>query len=237
MGRNVFLSVLTLIAGVCIGVLCTFAFVDPAPPIQPSDASLSAPAPSPSPSVSESPQQALMSTAVPVLDTEDNRTLLAAAFDAAAALKQQDYQALAAMAHPTDGVVFTPYSTVELDANVSFTPAQLARLKQDTAKYVWGIIDGKGDPLELTVAEYFARFVYNADYIQAPMLGIDQVIGSGNALENVSEVFPDARFVEFYFPGIQPEYSGFDWCGLKLVFLEYRGEYKLRAVIHSEWTI
>lgn len=239
MGRNIFLSVLTLIAGVCIGVLCVLTFVEPAPQIQPPEPSLtlSAPPAVPTPSASAIPVQSPVTSAPLPLDTEDNRILLRAAFDVAAALKNQDYQTLSTFVHPTDGVIFTPYSTVDPKANLRFYPTQIANLGNDTSKYLWGISDGKGEALELTAAEYFARYVYNADYLQAPMLGVDQIIGSGNALENVSEVFPDSRFVEFYFPGITPEYNGFDWCGLKLVFTEYKNEYKLSAIIHSEWTI
>lgn len=239
MGRNIFLSVLTLIAGICIGVLCVVTLVDPAPLVQPAENTLSSPVSpiAPSPSVSTTPEQSPRIDPAPVLDKDDNRILLSVAFNVVSALKSQDYQTLSSFVHPIDGVIFTPYSTVDLNANLCFTAAQVAALKTDTTKYVWGISDGKGAPLELTAEAYFARYVYNADYAQAPLLGMDQVIGSGNALENVSEVFPDSRFVEFYFPGIAPEYNGFDWCGLKLVFSEYQNEYKLRAIIHSEWTI
>lgn len=239
MGRNIFLSVLTLIAGICLGVLGALTLIEPAPAVQPAGNLLASPVvtSTPAPTASVSPTQEIRTDVpLPVTDLKDNRALLSLAFDVVAALKGQDYQALSACAHP-DGVVFTPYSTVDLEANLCFTPSQIAALKGDTTKYIWGISDGKGDPLELTAGEYFARYVYNADYMQAPMLGLDKVLGSGNALENVFEIFPHSRFVEFYFPGIVPEYNGFDWCGLKLVFSQYKDQYKLRAVIHSEWTI
>jgi len=242
MGRNIFLSTLTLIAGICIGVLVMIVFVEPAPPVSPPDTVLSSPIASPAPGTNNtdaSPSEQIVMTATPVPEHPpyDNRALLSLAFDIASVLEQRDYQTLSTYVHPSEGVLFTPYSTVDLNANLSFTPYQVAKLGSDTTKYVWGISDGKGEPLELTVSDYFSRYVYNADYTQAPLLGVDRIIGSGNALENVLDVFPDCRFVEFYFPGIAPEYNGFDWCGLKLVFLEYQGEYKLRAIIHSEWTI
>ena len=242
MGRNIFLSVLTLIAGICIGVLAMLVFVEPAPPVLLPNSVLSSPVVSPPSSSGPTdlpPAEQVVMTATPVPEQEpfDNRALLSLAFDVASALERRDYQTLSTYVHPSEGVLFTPYSTVDLNANLSFTPYQVARLGSDSTKYVWGISDGKGDPLELTAGDYFTRYVYNANYIQAPLLGIDRIIGSGNALENVLDTFPDCRFVEFYFPGILPEYNGFDWCGLKLVFLEYQGEYKLRAIVHSEWTI
>lgn len=237
MGKQIFLSALTLIAGVCIGILVMFVCFDSDVLAKPAD-----PTPSSNFTAQASPSKEVIDAADlvpahPAFDAEDNRLLLSAAFDTLTALQARDYQSLSSFVHPTEGVIFTPYSTVEPDVNLCFTPTQVLKLGQDTTQYVWGTIDGKGDPLELTAAAYFDRFVYNADYLQAPMIGIDQVIGSGNALENVSEALPDCRFVEFYFPGLVPEYEGFDWCGLKLVFSEYHGAYKLRAIIHSEWTI
>lgn len=239
MKRIIFPAVLALVAGVCLGVMGTLTLIDTQTLSLPANTTIST---SVSPSVSDallvdSSDLTAAVTPEPSLDTEENRILLSQAFDVAAVLAQRDYQALSTYVHPVEGVLFTPYSTVEPEANLTFTPAQVAKLEGDDKSYVWGIIDGKGDPLELTAEAYFDCYVYNADYLQAPLLGIDRVIGSGNALENVGEAFPDCRFVEFYFPGLEPEYEGFDWCGLKLVFSEYRGEYKLRAVIHSEWTI
>lgn len=232
MGRALFLSIITLVAGFCLGLLFTFGFLEP-------DASRPVSSYLPSMNATESGYAAtsVPSSATPALDTSDNALLLEAANQVAAALRDKDYQTLASFVHPVDGVLFTPYSTVEPSVNLRFSAAQIASLAENSTKYVWGISDGKGDPLEMTMKEYFARFVYNADYASAPVLGIDRVIGSGNALENVSEVFPNARFVEYYFPGINPEYNGFDWCGLKLVFSVYQEQYKLIAVIHSEWTV
>lgn len=231
MGRTLFLSLMTLAAGFCLGLLFCFGFLEP-------DAALPVSSLLPSVSVVESGNSAAPSPAAdtPALDTDDNAPLLEVSGRVVAALRDKDYKALAALAHPADGVLFAPYSTVDPNANLRFSAARLAALEGDAAKYVWGISDGKGDPLEMTMKEYFARYVYNADFASAPILGVDRVIGSGNALENVSEVFPNARFVEYYFPGINPEYSGFDWCGLKLVFSVYQEEYRLIAVIHSEWT-
>lgn len=230
MGRALFLSIITLAAGFCLGLLFSFGFLAPDTP-RPASSFL------PTMNVVESGNTAAPSASTPTLDTKDNSLLLEASSQVAAALRDKDYKTLSTFVHPVDGVLFAPYSTVDLSANLRFTAAQIAGLAENSTKYVWGISDGKGDPLEMTMKEYFARYVYNADYASAPVLGIDRVIGSGNALENVSEVFSNARFVEYYFPGINPEYNGFDWCGLKLVFSVYQEEYKLIAIIHSEWTI
>ena len=85
-----------------------------------------------------------------------------------AALKESDYEALAALVHPEKGVTLTPYSTVEPSCDRNLLPAQLVLLPEDDIPYVWGIEDGTGAPIELTGREYFERYVFNADYTAAP---------------------------------------------------------------------
>lgn len=237
MGKSMFPAILTLVAGFCLGLLCNFGFLAPGvtalqpavTPISP----LKSPLPTPSQTAFTSPSP----TVSPTLDMTDNTLLLEVASDVIAALQDQDYDALGTLTHPVKGVVFTPYSTVDLDANLTFAGSQLASLLKSDKTYVWGTTDGKGEPLEMTMSEYHTRYLYNADFANAPMLGIDQILGSGNALENVKEVFPQGRFVEYFFPGLNPEHNGFDWCGLKLVFEVHDNQFYLVALIHSEWTV
>ena len=91
----------------------------------------------------------------------------------------------------------------------------------------------------MTLPEYLGAYVFDADYTQAPIIGVDHVIASGNSLENVEDAYPEDRFVEFYFPGQDPASGGLDWSALKLVFSdpEHAGDHRLVGVIHSEWTI
>jgi hypothetical protein len=120
--------------------------------------------------------------------------------------------------------------------NKCFTAAQVENFPQDGNKYVWGLFDGSGEPIEMTPVEYFARFVMDKDFTQAEQLGIDKIIRSGNALENIDEVFPNARYVDFHFEG-SPENTGLDWGSLRLGFEDYKGELRLTIILHSEWTI
>ena len=92
-----------------------------------------------------------------------------------AALKESDYEALAALVHPEKGVTLTPYSTVEPSCDRNLLPAQLVLLPEDDIPYVWGIEDGTGAPIELTGREYFERYVFNADYTAAPETAVDKM--------------------------------------------------------------
>lgn len=171
------------------------------------------------------------------LDPSDNTPLLDRAGQVLTALKDKDYAALARQVHPQLGVTLTPYSTVDPALDNVLTPAQVAGLAEDREDRIWGVYDGSGEPIKCTGTEYFDRYVFNADYTEAPQVGIDTVLISGNALENVADAYQGARFVEYHFPGIDPALEGFDWCSLKLVFQVWNNDWYLVGLIHGEWTI
>lgn len=151
-------------------------------------------------------------------------------------LSAGDYASLGGVVHPEYGVVFSPYATIDLTANRRFTAAQVAEFDRDTQVYIWGIYDGGAEPIKLTPAEYFARFVWDADYLQADKVRINRVSAKGNALENIDEVFPNARYVDFYIAPTRGS-DGTDWHSLRLVFEDFGGVLMLSAVVHSEYTI
>lgn len=154
-----------------------------------------------------------------------------------ALLKNQDLAALSALVHPTKGLRFTPYPYVDVKKDKVFTAQQVAGLAADTTVYQWGIYDGKGDPIELTYSNYYKRFIYDYDFLTAPMVGKNRAISTGNTIDNVKQAYPNGQFVEFYFPGFDPQYGGIDWSSLKLVFEQQDGTWYLVGIIHGQWTI
>ncbi|MPM95528.1 hypothetical protein SDC9_142683 [bioreactor metagenome] len=234
--RNPFACVLMLLAGLAIGIIGSVLFIGEAlPAFTASTVTTNVPT-----------QQKANTTLIDgsssietstVQDLSSNRALLEFAEKVTESIKEKNFQTLSTYIHPTKGVTFTPYSTVDLKANLNFKADKIKNAADDKNKYSWGLTDGKGEPIQLTISDYFDQYVYNADYLEASVIGIDQVIASGNSPENVSEEYPDARFVEFHYPSLDPANNGFDWCSLKLVFEAYNGEYKLVGIIHSQWTI
>ena len=154
------------------------------------------------------------------------------------AIADRDYTALSKLVPPVRGVTFTPYSTVDPEFDLCFFPDQIADAESDSTVYGWGFTDGRGSRISMTMEEYFDRYVFDADFRDAPEVSIDQVKASGNALENVADVFSGCRFVEYYFPERDSRKGGLDWCALKLVFAPTeKNEWRLVGLIHSEWTI
>jgi len=173
-------------------------------------------------------------TAAP-LPGKNNREILAYSYDVLEVLRTRDYNALSELVHPEYGVYFSPYSTINPSSNQWFTTYDVAQLGSREEALVWGVFDGSGEPISLTVEEYFSRFVYDRDYTSAPVVSIDRVAKAGNSLENTAEIFPEGHFVDFLFPGQSAEVP--DWSLLRLVYEEYEGTLRLVAIAHSQPTV
>ncbi len=163
--------------------------------------------------------------------------LTAYAFKVLEYIKNNDFRSLAAVVHPEYGVLFSPYATIAPSVNQNFTVSRVEGLAEDTNTYVWGKYDGNDNPIELTPSDYFKTFVFDEDYTQADKIGVDAIIQSGNALENITEVFPSTRFVDFHVAGTDADAEGLDWSSLRLGFEEYDGQLMLTVILHSEWTV
>lgn len=170
------------------------------------------------------------------LNLKENFPLLNSACAVVRALQQRDYAALSGFVHPERGLTLTPYSTVSLADDLTFTAAQVKAFDQDASRYIWGVVAGTGELLQMTAEEFFTGYIFNVDYTQAARIGIDRVNISGNALENVAEAYPDCRFVDFTYPGSDAANQGQDWSSLKLVFAPLDGQWRLVGLIHSQWT-
>lgn len=152
-------------------------------------------------------------------------------------VKSGDMSALSLTVHPVKGLVFSPYAAVNLTTNKCFTAAQVAGFGTDGNQYVWGIYDGSGSPISLTPQEYFKKFVFDKDYTRAAEIGVDTVVKAGNALENIRDVFPNCRFVDFHILGTTEGAGGLDWSSLRLGFEKFNDELRLTAIVHSQWTV
>ncbi len=152
------------------------------------------------------------------------------------AIKSNNVTALATMVHPEKGVRFSPYAFVS-DEDLNFSAVDLPFLFASKDTHLWGYFDGSGEAIELSGANYWARFIYDANFAQPEIIGFNQLVGKGNTINNLSEMYPDGVFVEYYFSGFDPKYGGMDWRSLRLVLEEYQGQWFLVGVVHDEWTI
>lgn len=51
--------------------------------------------------------------------------------------------------------------------------------------------DGSGEDIEMTAAEYYDRFIWDQNYLEAPEVYVNEEIESrGNTLVNLADFFP-----------------------------------------------
>ena len=150
-------------------------------------------------------------------------------------IKNRDISALSKYAHPKKGIMFSPYSDLKNNDNQIIEKKELVKIYEKNEELVWGEYDGTGTRILLTFDNYFDRFIYDEDFIEYEP-NYDSIMGTGNTLENMNSVFPNARSVEYYTPGTE-KYAYMDWRSLRLLYEIYRGKYYLVAVVHNEWTI
>jgi hypothetical protein len=152
-------------------------------------------------------------------------------------LKSEDIAAFAQYVHPVDGVRFTPYTYVQESDIVLLAENIVTQYEGDTV-YTWGSFDGSGDPIGLTFSQYIDQFVWTQDFTQAEDVLWDDPQSRGNGINNAVEFYgPEARIVEYHFPGFDPQYEGMDWQSLRLVLKQHDGNWKLVGIIHDQWTI
>ncbi len=152
------------------------------------------------------------------------------------ALKSYQIDQLAEIIHPDLCLRFSPYSYLS-SRNQVICSSEIANVAESSDVLLWGSYDGKGDPINLTFREYYNRFVYDQAYFQAPVIGFNIEMSSGNSINNLQDIYPDGMMIEYYFPGFDPQYGGMDWRSLRLVFVQKGMDWYLAALIHGEWTI
>src|SRR5690554_2004294 len=151
--------------------------------------------------------------------------------------KEKEYQRLVEFFHPTLGVRFSPYGYVDTTSHLAFSASSFQEAIEEDTSQIWGRYDGTGDDILLTPTDYFEKFVYDVDFLDAEETSVNRFLGKGNTLNNLRTIYPGSEFSESYFSGFEAKYGGMDWRSLRLVFRPHEGELYLVAVIHDQWTI
>ena len=163
-----------------------------------------------------------------------NRDAVAAAI--LESFARQDWQTLSTFVAPT-GMRFAPYTHVDLENDLTFSPNDIAGFGSDTTQKTWGTTEGSGEPIVMTNIEYAARYVWDHDYRTAPDVYWNQQQTHGSIIDNVQDVFPGITTAEYHFPGFDDQYGGMDWRSLRLLLAQGDdGTWSLHGIIHDEWT-
>lgn len=151
------------------------------------------------------------------------------------ALRNKDYNRFATFIHPVSGLRFSPYGYIDTLKDLRFSITDFKSI-HTSQPFDWGHYNGSGKPIHLTIIAYFSKFVYDRDFLNAKKTSLNEMIGTGNSLNNLEEVYKNCPYTESYFPGSK-KYKGMDWSALRLVFKIYKGRYYLVGIVHDQWTI
>ncbi|MGP4714239.1 MULTISPECIES: hypothetical protein [unclassified Psychrobacter] len=164
------------------------------------------------------------------------QTLIQQAMRIQRALANNDYARVADDIHPTRGVRFSMYAYIQPESDKVFSREQYTQyLDESNVRFTWGQKDGTGDIYVTPLPDYLKDWV-KADYFNDQSTTTNATAAVGNSINNLDRIYPNSEYVEFYNPGVNPEYGGLDWRALRLVFDEYQGRRYLVAVISDQWT-
>ncbi len=150
-------------------------------------------------------------------------------------IKSKDYDAFSAFIHPQDGIRFSPYAYISKE-NLEFNRSKFLFSLKEQRPMLWGEFDGSGDSIYLTIKNYFKRFVYDVDFLNAEKITVDSSNAKGSSINNQESFYKGLNYTESYFSGFDKKYAGMDWRALRLIFKEYNGKYFLVGIVHDEWT-
>ncbi|MFN4080021.1 MAG: hypothetical protein ACK4NS_03900 [Saprospiraceae bacterium] len=151
-------------------------------------------------------------------------------------LSRKDFEALADWIHPELGLRFSPYGFVDTSSGLRLSRAEFKATLANEAVRVWGAYDGNGEPIEMNFKDYYKEFIFNADFSKPEKFAENEIIGKGNTLINMAEMYPDCKFIESYFSGFAPEFAGMDWSSLRLVFKKEGARHYPVGIVHDQWT-
>ena len=170
-------------------------------------------------------------------DTEKPQDVVETAKQVVAAMKAKDGAGLAEFVHRERGVRFSPCAFVDVGSDRVLSRADVRRLWEDHSVYSWGHAEGTGDPIMLTPAGYFERFVMDRDFTAAASVTVNDYQTRGTTHSNAAAVYTNGTSVEFFLePSEGHGDPAFDWRALRLVLENQDGSWQLIAVIHDEWT-
>ena len=174
-------------------------------------------------------------TVTPAAPIPTEQVLLDRSAEVVSALKDKDMTRLSTYVDPQLGLRFSPYAAVK-DTDLVFPLETVAGLMSDSTVFTWGAYQATGEPIELTFADYYAKFIYDVDFTNAPQVALNHRLGVSTTLDNSHEFYTNAMIVEYYFPGFDPQLEGMDWRSLRLVFQQSNDTWYLVGIIHDQWT-
>lgn len=137
----------------------------------------------------------------------------------------------------SDWVRFSPYSYIDTDRNIILQNNEILAAFNSDVDYVRWNADWSWLPILMTFKNYINRYVYDVDFQKLAERNYDKIVQRWNTINNIEDIYTWLSTIEFFVPGINPEYEGMDRRSLTFVLKQENNERKIKAIVHSEWTI
>lgn len=150
-------------------------------------------------------------------------------------IKEQNYEELSHnISNSGLRLATSPYLS---ETNLILTPSQVAKINSNSNQFNFGQSDGSGEPIMLTLQEFFERYVYSHDYLAIDQSSLpNQQIYHSSTLNNIEQIYPNSTIQTHTYPG-SSQFDNMDWQKLNLVIEAEPSGFKLKALVNEEWTI
>lgn len=152
-------------------------------------------------------------------------------------IKDKKFDKVSEFVHPNKGLFLSPHIFIRPDSNKVFTKEELLKSYSDNKKYIWGLSDGSGFPIELTFAEYINKFVYDRNFQKSQEVSVNKNESRSNSINNIKEALPKSVAIEYYFVDPKDTNELSNWGSLWLVFEKLDNVWYLVGIAHDQWNI
>lgn len=148
-------------------------------------------------------------------------------------IRDKDFKGLSKEVHPINGLTLSSTPEIKLNHNITVSKDTIANWKFSDKKFKWGVLDGEGNQIELTLEEYYNLYMYDTDYANKAEISYNKYIERADGKKvNIYEAYKDGIVVEYFFKGTE-ENNFVDWKSIYLCFERYNNAWYLSAIAHS----
>ena len=99
-------------------------------------------------------------------------------------VKTRNYKKLASFIHPEYGIRFSPFAYIDTTDDRKFYADELLLLAKQGKRINWNSSwDSERSPEFLTIDQYFKRYVYDVDFLNAELISLNKFHTPGHRLE------------------------------------------------------
>lgn len=149
-------------------------------------------------------------------------------------IKDKNFKNLSKIIHPINGLTLSNTTEIKVSSMTAIPKDTVANWDiDDEKKYKWGVLDGEGKEIELTLKEYYDLYIYDTDYINKAEISYSKFQQRDDSKKNnVYEVYKEGIVVEYFDKGTKRN-NYVDWKSIYLCFEKYNNTWYLSGIVHS----